>query len=160
MLGERKSRRYNAVRSKYSLIFCVVSLVLFRMMANGAELHIVYNYVRRKYKDGKGSFEQIISALELLNNKCADIHTVIRINVDKNNLDEVSTLLEYLGINGKGLTSLTILFQGILWCNLKFFCYVKQIFRGQENILPVDAALSALGTVECKCIIGTEFCVS
>ena len=31
---------------------------------------------RRKYKDGKGSFEQIISALELLNNKCADIHTV------------------------------------------------------------------------------------
>ena len=45
MLGERKSRRYNAVRSKYSLIFCVVSLVLFRMMANGAELHIVYNYV-------------------------------------------------------------------------------------------------------------------
>ena len=45
MLGERKSRRYNAVRSKYSLIFCVVSLVLFIMMANGAELHIVYNYV-------------------------------------------------------------------------------------------------------------------
>ena len=45
MLGERKSRRYNAVRSRYSLIICVVSLVLFRMMANGAELHIVYNYV-------------------------------------------------------------------------------------------------------------------
>lgn len=63
---------------------------------------------RRKYKDGKGSFEQIISALELLNNKCADIHTVIRINVDKNNLDEVSTLLEYLGINGKGLTNCNV----------------------------------------------------
>lgn len=45
MLGERKSRRYNAVRSRYSLIICVVSFVLFRMMANGAELHIVYNYV-------------------------------------------------------------------------------------------------------------------
>lgn len=45
MLGERKSRRYNAVRSRYSLIICVVSLVLFRMMANGAELHIGYNYV-------------------------------------------------------------------------------------------------------------------
>lgn len=45
MLGERKSRRYNAVRSRYSLIICVVSLVLVRMMANGAELHIVYNYV-------------------------------------------------------------------------------------------------------------------
>lgn len=45
MLGERKSRRYNAVRSRYSLIICVVSLVLFRMMANGAEPHIVYNYV-------------------------------------------------------------------------------------------------------------------
>lgn len=45
MLGERKSRRYNAVRSRYSLIICVVSLVLFRMMANGAELYIVYNYV-------------------------------------------------------------------------------------------------------------------
>ena len=63
---------------------------------------------RRKYKDGKGSFEQIISALELLNNKCADIHTVIRINVDKNNLDEVSSLLEYLGINGKGLTNCNV----------------------------------------------------
>ena len=63
---------------------------------------------RRKYKDGKGSFEQIISALELLNNKSADIHTVIRINVDKNNLDEVSTLLEYLGINGKGLTNCNV----------------------------------------------------
>ena len=45
MLGERKSRRYNAVRSRYSLIICVVSLVIFRMMANGAEQHIVYNYV-------------------------------------------------------------------------------------------------------------------
>ena len=44
----------------------------------------------------------------LLNNKCADIHTVIRINVDKNNLDEVSTLLEYLGINGKGLTNCNV----------------------------------------------------
>lgn len=56
----------------------------------------------------KVHFEQIISALELLNNKCADIHTVIRINVDKNNLDEVSTLLEYLGINGKGLTNCNV----------------------------------------------------
>ena len=63
---------------------------------------------RRKYKDGKGSFEQIISALELLNNKSADIHTVIRINVDKNNLDEVSLLLEYLGSNGKGLTNCNV----------------------------------------------------
>lgn len=45
MLGERKSRKYNAIRSRYSLILCVGSLVFLRMMANGVELHIVYNYV-------------------------------------------------------------------------------------------------------------------
>lgn len=71
-------------------------------------VHFLPYSLRRKYKDGKGSFEQIISALELLNNKSADIHTVIRINVDKNNLDEVSLLLEYLGSNGKGLTNCNV----------------------------------------------------
>lgn len=45
MLGKRKSRKYNAVRSKYSFILGIGSLVILRMMANGAELHIVYNYV-------------------------------------------------------------------------------------------------------------------
>ena len=45
MLGERKSRKYNAIRSRYSLILCVGSLVILRVMANGVELHIVYNYV-------------------------------------------------------------------------------------------------------------------
>lgn len=44
MLGERKSRKYNAVRSRYSFILCIGSLVILRMMANGVELHIVYNY--------------------------------------------------------------------------------------------------------------------
>ncbi len=45
MLGKRKSRKYNAVRSRYSFILGIGSLVILRMMANGAELHIVYNYV-------------------------------------------------------------------------------------------------------------------
>lgn len=63
---------------------------------------------RRKYKNGKGSFEQIISVLEALNKKSRNIHTVIRINVDKNNLDEVSLLLEYLGKSGKGLTNCNV----------------------------------------------------
>ena len=41
MLGKRKSRKYNAVRSRYSFILGIGSLVILRMMANGAELHIV-----------------------------------------------------------------------------------------------------------------------
>lgn len=45
MLGKRKSRKYNAVRSRYSFILGIGSLVILRMMANGAEPHIVYNYV-------------------------------------------------------------------------------------------------------------------
>lgn len=45
MLGKKKSRKYNAVRSRYSFILGIGSLVILRMMANGAELHIVYNYV-------------------------------------------------------------------------------------------------------------------
>ena len=45
MRGERKSRKDNAIRNRYSLILCIGSLVILRMMANGVELHIVYNYV-------------------------------------------------------------------------------------------------------------------
>lgn len=45
MLGERKCKKYNVIRSRYSLILCIGSLTILRMIVNGAELHIVYNYL-------------------------------------------------------------------------------------------------------------------
>lgn len=64
--------------------------------------------IRRIYKNGKGSFEQIIDILKMLNRRSADVHTVIRINVDKQNLEEVSILLKYLGKDGENLTNCTV----------------------------------------------------
>lgn len=59
---------------------------------------------RRPYKNGKGSFEDIIHAIKLLSNVSNRLRTVIRINVDKTNTDEAVNLLAYLGKNGEGLT--------------------------------------------------------
>lgn len=63
---------------------------------------------RRPYKNGNGSFDQIMNNLEMLNKHNAKTHTVIRINVDKKNIKEIGVLLEYLGINGRNLTNCTV----------------------------------------------------
>ncbi|MCI8891937.1 MAG: SPASM domain-containing protein [Eubacterium sp.] len=63
---------------------------------------------RRVYKNGQGSFEQIMNALRMLNENSSKIHTVIRVNVDKNNLEEVSKLLKYLGKDVKNLTNCSV----------------------------------------------------
>ena len=59
---------------------------------------------RRMYANGKGSFDEIISVLSLLNER-NDIYTVIRINIDKKNISDVHDLLKYIGKDGEVLTN-------------------------------------------------------
>lgn len=58
---------------------------------------------RRCYKNGKGSFDEIIKGLHVLE-KYPKIHKVIRINIDQNNVDEAHKLLKIIGKNGEKLT--------------------------------------------------------
>lgn len=51
---------------------------------------------RRKYKDGKGSFDEVINGIKLIYNHPQLGNPVIRINIDKTNIDEVKRLLLYL----------------------------------------------------------------
>ncbi|ASA25483.1 Cys-every-fifth radical SAM/SPASM peptide maturase CefB [Paenibacillus donghaensis] len=63
---------------------------------------------RRMYKGGRGSFNDIIKVLKMINEKQHSIQTVIRINVDKTNLSETYELLEYIGFNGENLVNCTV----------------------------------------------------
>ena len=63
---------------------------------------------RRGYKTGKGSFRDIITALQMLNDHADRIRTVIRINVDQNNIEEAYNLLKYIGKSGANLTKCNI----------------------------------------------------
>lgn len=58
---------------------------------------------RRITADGGGSFDKTIEAIKLLC-KYRTIDTVIRINVDRTNLESTSTLLDYIGKDGIDLT--------------------------------------------------------
>lgn len=60
---------------------------------------------RRMKKNGDGSFDEIISALKLLNSRYKEIRTVIRINIDKSNKDDTHQLLNYIGKEGLDLTN-------------------------------------------------------
>lgn len=59
---------------------------------------------RRIYSSGKGSFDEIMQNLRLLNER-NDIPTVIRVNIDKTNLEKTYELLDYIGKDGLGLTN-------------------------------------------------------
>lgn len=59
---------------------------------------------RRPYKNGKGSFLDIINALKLLDRYNQSLRTVIRINIDKTNIEETKQLLLFLGKDGERLT--------------------------------------------------------
>ena len=63
---------------------------------------------RRMKKNDTGSFDSIINTLKLLNAKCRNIHTVIRINIDKSNLNETYDLIKYIGKSGIDLTNCTV----------------------------------------------------
>lgn len=62
---------------------------------------------RRPYKNGNGSFDDIISTLKQLVSY-PNINIVIRINIDKINLSETESLLEYIGKKGEDLTRCSV----------------------------------------------------
>lgn len=62
---------------------------------------------RRPYKDGTGSFDDVINAIKRLTNYL-EIKSVIRINIDKTNLKDTEKLLEYLGNKHEKLTSCSV----------------------------------------------------
>lgn len=51
---------------------------------------------RRKYKDGRGSFREVINGIKMIYNNAKLNNPVIRINIDKTNINEVKSLLSYL----------------------------------------------------------------
>ena len=63
---------------------------------------------RRPYKNGRGSFDDIVKAIQLLSKESARLRTVIRINIDKTNITEATKLLAYLGKDGKNLTMCSV----------------------------------------------------
>lgn len=66
---------------------------------------------RRIDKNGKGTFDEIINILRLLNEKIGvlkSFNTVIRINIDKVNISDTYSLLKYIGKDGLNLTNCTV----------------------------------------------------
>ena len=55
---------------------------------------------RRIYKDGRGSFDEVMRGIKLLYNDNEIDNPVIRINIDKNNIQDVKELLGYLKSEG------------------------------------------------------------
>ena len=62
---------------------------------------------RRMYGNGDGSFDDIMNILRVLNEQ-GRVHTIIRINVDRTNIDDTYDLLTYLGKDGESLTNCTV----------------------------------------------------
>lgn len=56
--------------------------------------------IRRIYKDGRGSFDEVMRGIKLLYNHKELANPIIRINIDKNNIQEVKELLVYLKSEG------------------------------------------------------------
>lgn len=66
---------------------------------------------RRMDKNGNGTFDKIIKVLQLLNEKIGTLksfNTVIRINIDKININGAYELLKYIGKDGMNLTNCTV----------------------------------------------------
>ncbi len=62
---------------------------------------------RRIYSSGQGSFDETMKALQLID-KSSDIHTVIRINIDRDNIGSTYKLLNQIGKDGLNLTKFTV----------------------------------------------------
>jgi len=75
---------------------------------------------RKIYVNGKGSFDEIMSALHILNER-NDIRTTIRVNIDKKNIMHTRELLDYIGKNGEALTNCDVFF-GVIR-NLDAACF-------------------------------------
>lgn len=55
---------------------------------------------RRVSKDGSSSFDKIVDILKLLNNRTDFVKPLIRVNIDKNNINSTEELLSYLATEG------------------------------------------------------------
>jgi len=64
---------------------------------------------RRMYSNGEGSFEVVLNALRELN-KNVNIKTIIRVNIDRTNINSTYDLLDFIGKNGEMLTNCTVNF--------------------------------------------------
>ena len=92
---------------------------------------------RRMDKQGKGTFEKIIETLKLLNRKVAETRsfgTVIRINIDKVNIDETYRLLEYIGKEGLNLTNCTVDFGIVRGLTESCSAYSSNCFVEEEIV--------------------------
>ncbi|MDU7535568.1 MAG: radical SAM protein [Peptostreptococcaceae bacterium] len=90
---------------------------------------------RRIYKNGKGSFEEVLKGIKIVYNRQDFVKPVIRINIDKENIDNTEDLIELL--RDEGLTDVRIDF-GIVKIN-KDACnsYSGQCFLEEDlgNVL-------------------------
>ena len=62
---------------------------------------------RRVHIDGKGSFDKIIEVLTFLKG-FDEISTIVRINIDKENLSETYKLLKFIGMSGLDFTKFSV----------------------------------------------------
>ena len=86
---------------------------------------------RRPYKGGRGSFDDVIAAIKKVNDK-EGVHGVIRINVDKTNIDEAFKLLKYLGKDGENLTNCTVDFGIVRGSTMACSAYAGNCFVETE----------------------------
>lgn len=94
---------------------------------------------RRMDKQGKGTFSKIIETLKMLNSKIAELQsfgTVIRINIDKVNIEETYRLLKYIGVEGLNLTNCTVDFGIVRGLTESCSAYSNNCFV-EEEIGPV-----------------------
>ncbi|WDV46055.1 Cys-every-fifth radical SAM/SPASM peptide maturase CefB [Clostridiaceae bacterium M8S5] len=85
---------------------------------------------RRMKKDGSGTFDDIIESLELLLQYKDRLHTVIRVNVDKSNIEYMDDLLALL--EEKGLDQLNIDFGVVHGGTEACVSYEDNCYREEE----------------------------
>lgn len=94
---------------------------------------------RRMDKKGNGTFDKIIKVLQLLNEKVGTLksfNTVIRINIDKININGTYDLLKYIGKDGMNLTNCTVDFGIVRGLTESCSAYSNNCFV-EEEIGPV-----------------------
>lgn len=91
-----------------------------------AEIHDT----RRFYKDGKGSFQDVMKGIMLANQRNDVFHLIIRINLDRSNIHDIPNLLEYLVENH--LNNCDVDFGVVKAGNVENEGYSKFCFTDQE----------------------------
>ncbi|MEA1994449.1 MAG: radical SAM protein [Euryarchaeota archaeon] len=78
---------------------------------------------RRPYKNGDSSFDDVINGLRIALD--SSVRVGLRINIDKNNVDEVPEFLEYLKLNNINSPNMGVLFERIFIVTEKCGPYKK-----------------------------------